>query len=519
MGFHSTPRRDVAWVPLLALLKASTAMEIIRTVGRVALTFIPFILFKNHASRRFLRHVEKHKADHPGVELPGHSEKMLAKKSKMLRGIRQRTLLFHALMFTPIILFWVTVIACMERTPLTGRWRLILLSPEEEDEIANQLAGPGWYQAVGEIIAKDGPPTIIPPSDWRYAWVRDTLRSLETAIPHLGDEHALEPVWLDRGPDDIPLPPPADYPLRPRPRGTEYIRQIMSQMPWACSVVSPPSIPHIIPGPPYSLILIDDPNSCNAFSYGFGPDGAGGIVVFSGFLDKIVERHPAPNMKTMVNVPLSEETSWWASLFGSVMSVTPPVQHLQPTPAQTSDLAILLAHELSHLILSHHLETLSSFTIFVPGMLSIVSDVLRTLLFPVTMFFGPFVNDAVANLGKAGSTELSKLGELCSTVKQEIEADVVSARLLAYAGFDPRLAMAFWEHRAMVPSTAECTPGSAIKQEKDKSTVAMKIMGSGHPINEVRIEKLRDELARWRRERDRVVDELQALSARRPEHS
>ena len=48
------------------------------------------------------------------------------------------------------------------------RWRLILLSPEEEDEISAQLAGPGWYHAVGEILSQDGTtPHLISPDDWR----------------------------------------------------------------------------------------------------------------------------------------------------------------------------------------------------------------------------------------------------------------------------------------------------------------------------------------------------------------
>jgi len=74
------------------------------------------------------------------------------------------------------------------------------------------------------------------------------------------------------------------------------------------------------------------------------------------------------------------------------------------------------------------LETLSSVTILAPGVLSIFTDAIRALLFPWTMIFGPFVNDAVAQLGKVGSVEISKMGEHCTSVKQEIEADVVSAR-------------------------------------------------------------------------------------------
>jgi hypothetical protein len=310
---------------------------------------------------------------------------------------------------------------------------LILLSPEEEDDIATQLAGSGWYRAVGEMISKPGPPKLVPPSDWRYAWVRDTLRTLEAVIPRLGDEKSLAPVWLERGDDDVPLPPPADYPLRPRPRAAEYVRQLI-QSNW-----SAPS--HVIAGPPYSLIVVDDPDARNAFSFGFGPDGAGGIVVYSGFLDDLLskkKKKAAPTEPSGADdggggsASQSAGTSIWSKLFGGgggllFTAPPPPAQH-HPTLEQTADLAILLAHELSHLVLSHHLETLSSMTIFVPGVLSLLSDFIRALVFPVTMLLGPFVNDAVADFGKRSSGELSKLGEYCTSTKQEIEADVVSAR-------------------------------------------------------------------------------------------
>lgn len=36
------------------------------------------------------------------------------------------------------------------------------------------------------------------------------------------------------------------------------------------------------------------------------------------------------------------------------------------------------------------------------------------------------------------------------------------------------------------------------------------IVGPGHPVNEVRVEKLREELHRWRTERQRVLAKLQA---------
>lgn len=482
-SFHTTPRRHGApIIPfLLSALKASTALEVARTTARVALTFIPIILFKNHKTRRNLEWAAVH-----GKEV---SEE---KKATMLQRIRKRTILFHILLFMPFTLFWATILASMERTPLTGRWRLILLSPEEEDEIANQLAGQGWYQAVGEILSQDGPPKIVPSSDWRYKWVRDTLRRLENVIPVLQSEHALEPVWLERGADDKPLPPPADFPLRPRPRGSEYLR-------WFCEKAvdrQTNPAPHTISGPPYSLLVIDKPDASNAFSYGFGPDGGGGVVIYSGFLDDILSHScetPPP--------PSASKQSWNSYLLGSFFSSLPQSSHPIPTPEQTSELAILLAHELAHLVLSHHLETLSSVTIIAPGVLSILSDTVRALLFPITMLFGPFVNDAVAQLGKVGSGEFSKVGEYCTSVHQEIEADVVSARLLAHAGFDARQAVHFWETRQEDTKNRECSASSANLPANSSPNIARRIMGSTHPMNETRVIKLKRELVRWELER------------------
>ncbi|KAJ7035082.1 hypothetical protein C8F04DRAFT_1100034 [Mycena alexandri] len=487
-AFHSTPsRKGAPLIPLLAILKASAAMELVRTAGRVVLTVIPVLLFKNHKTRRHLKYAALH-----GVPVSEEKSKSL------LRKIRNRTLLFHLLFFIPGLLFWSTIFASLERTPLTGRWRLIILSPEEEDEIAAQLAGPGWYQAVGEILSQDGPAQLIPPTDWRYGWVRDTLRELERTIPTLINEEEICKNWSSGGYDDVPLPPPAEYPLRPRPRAVEYLRMWCDHMCNNLPVVPPP---HSIPGPPYSLLVVDKPDASNAFSYGFGPDGGGGVVVYSGFLDEILARAPPENE---VTAPLAP-SSWLSSLVGGIFSSAPsPPTHPVPTPSQTAELAVLLSHELAHLVLSHHLETLSSATIIIPGVMSIFSDVVRVVIFPFTMMFGPFVNDAVAQLGKIGSGELEKVGEYCTSVKQEIEADVVSARLLAHAGYDARKAITFWENRSS-NAAAECSSAAAAVERKTEGAGAgsfvHNITGSRHPVSDVRVNSLKEELLRWETER------------------
>lgn len=264
---------------------------------------------------------------------------------------------------------------------------------------------------------------------------------------------------------------------------------------------------HVIAGPPYSLLIADRPDAANAFSYGFGPDGACGIVVYSGFLDEILSK-AAPvhsSSGSASETPQPQESSWLSYLFGTLFSMPstyPTVSsHPIPTEEQTTELAILLAHEVAHLVLSHHIETLSSGTIIVPAIVSMVADVGRTLLFPVTMLFGPFFNDAIAQLGRVGSGHLSELGEYCTSVKQEIEADVVSARLLAYAGFDARKAVEFWESRQDAPKSGQCSSAKRSDTPSGPWSPAMPIMGASHPVHEERIEKLKSELVRWELEK------------------
>jgi hypothetical protein len=86
------------------------------------------------------------------------------------------------------------------------------------------------------------------------------------------------------------------------------------------------------------------------------------------------------------------------------------------------------------------------------------------------------------------------------------------SRLLAHAGFDPRSAVRFWEDRADDRQASECVASAAFdpehRDEQERSTFALRIMGKGHPVNQVRVEKLREELDRWRTEREHVLTEL-----------
>lgn len=80
------------------------------------------------------------------------------------------------------------------------------------------------------------------------------------------------------------------------------------------------------------------------------------------------------------------------------------------------------------------------------------------------------------------------------------------SRLLAYAGFDPRRAVTFWENRHDTVETAECTRAKAEKKEEyDSKSLIRKLVGPSHPLNVVRVDKLKEELARWETERYKAI--------------
>jgi hypothetical protein len=84
--------------------------------------------------------------------------------------------------------------------------------------------------------------------------------------------------------------------------------------------------------------------------------------------------------------------------------------------------------------------------------------------------------------------------------------------LLAHAGFDARRAVLFWESQQADSNVTEC---SAVVTENVETrvlsdgslTVARRIMGSGHPVHEARVEKLKEELQRWETEKQSAIQE------------
>jgi hypothetical protein len=288
-------------------------------------------------------------------------------------GLKRSRKILIGLLLSPFVMIFAVYLAGMERVPLTGRWRIILLTPEEEDAISSSLAGQNWYRSVINLLTtpEHPAPPVVPLDDWRWRWVQTTLRRLEAAAIAESKE-GLHLQQYTSGPERI-LIPTAQYPLKPRPR-----------MSWMLHTALPGGDPntgneHLTLGPPYSVMIMQKEEK-NAFSYGFGGKGAGGIVVFTGLLDDILKiRDTIP---PTTPEPTQSFFGSFAAIFAS--SSTPPRTSTQPTEEQTLHLASVLAHEMGHLLLSHHLETLSQQQVLWPSILGLTMDLTRAFVWPIT---------------------------------------------------------------------------------------------------------------------------------------
>jgi hypothetical protein len=113
---------------VISYRQSSAGLEVARTAGRIALTFVPVLFLKNLGSRKYIQYATVN--GNPVSE---------EKKSILLKRIRNRTILFYILLFTPLTLFWAAIMASLERTPLTGRYGfyffqlLLLIYPPDGD--------------------------------------------------------------------------------------------------------------------------------------------------------------------------------------------------------------------------------------------------------------------------------------------------------------------------------------------------------------------------------------------------
>ncbi|GAA5857879.1 hypothetical protein JCM1840_000949 [Sporobolomyces johnsonii] len=567
-------------LPLAAVLKSSAALHCLTFLTRISLTLLPLSLRSKclHVLRtRYLRDPAslgsrifgRFALDRHGDPL-GRDSSFLTRWNALI-GV-------PLLVLAPLFLLALVALASLERTPITGRWRIVMLSPAEEAELVDSIlsAGAAPAAATTSQAALDGAPegtsldwvtilrqvlalpdegvdpatgrrmllggVVLDERDWRVRWTEAVLRALEKGVVD-----GLAGTAGGAGGAEVLRPPPTAYPLESRPADDHS---------WTGELVLSK---HLEQGKAplkveYDVLVIDRDES-NAFSFGFGPDRAGGavgeggrgrrgvIVVYTGFLHEILGSSSSmPSVSASASAP-SPPPSRLSSLFSRASPSANPaptdpiaanlVPPVLPSQEQTKSLAVLLSHELAHLCLSHTLESYASTSLLVPHLSRLTSDVLRTLLYPLTALLGPFINDALGrSLNEGAQGGFGCIGHAvnsCESRRLESEADVVALRLLAGSGIDPRFALEFWSDRLVVHSSSSPAasgsssppPSTAMPHLSHPNPLRLHYSKEGgvegfmrsHPVDEERVERIRRELESWERWRDGMRAREEALAA------
>lgn len=425
-------------LPLVAALKSTAAVNVIMVISRIALTALPLSLrakFIYAVRERYLRDPEGAsswlrkviKMHHPNGEVVNGQAMRL-----------NASLFLPALILAPVVLTLAIIAASFERTPVTGRLRVMMLSPAEETDLVSSILAVGearqernprdWVSilrsvleledegvsaATGRRILLGG--EVLDERDWRVRWTSAVLRRLETGVPMLATEggRAGASGGAAGGLQETLLqPPPTRYPLAPRATS-----MTAEQLGWKGSLYMGKHRDGSAGTPTgaelaceYDLLVIerDEPN---AFSFGFGPDeidagpdskGRRGVVVvytgeqcvlmrtfqdadkllaLPGFINDILgDSAPISAPPTPPASPTTPSSSMFTNFLGrsSTYSTPTPLPNLEPTVLptreQTQSLAVLLSHELAHLVLSHTLESYASTSLLIPHLSKLGSD-------------------------------------------------------------------------------------------------------------------------------------------------
>ncbi|GAA6041135.1 hypothetical protein JCM8097_004133 [Rhodosporidiobolus ruineniae] len=601
-------------LPLAAVLKSSAALNCLTLLTRLSLTLLP-LSFRG----RVVHALRTKYASDPSSLSSSLFGRLIVQRGCVAAleqpsgffGRWNAVVGFPLLALAPVVLLALVALASLERTPVTGRWRIVMLSPAEEAELVDGILAPApafsagsgavdpallegtsrdWVQILRRVLSLPdegvSPTTgrrillggeVLDPRDWRVRWAEAVLRALEK-----GGEAALvgssssASSLSSSSPSGVLPPPPTSYPYEPRAEPSlaqagwtdEFMFSKLfaspDRPPCACMNASSALAAeahyktmeeHAAHAekdkiPPlrveYDLLVVDRPDA-NAFSFGFGPDRAAGavgegekgrrgvIVVYTGFINEILGSSSAPSFASTASPPSPPSSSGlFSSLSTPCPRPSPPVPAADldpivayavpstlPSQAQTKSLAVLLSHELAHLCLDHTLEAYASTGLVVPHLMRLGSDVLRTFLYPVTALLGPFLNDALGRTlhegAQGGFGVLGQAVNSCESRKLEAEADKVALRLLAGSGIDPHYALEFWADRlalsthspdassssaspAFSSSRLPPQPPQGIRQHSHSHTHgAVDGLLRSHPVDEERVEAIKDELEEWER--------------------
>lgn len=344
----------------IAFLKSSTFVKLVGAVSKVSFSAVASLRLM---ARRILRwwHGEE------------NYKRMRLERRK--QGVRHRHFrrTIGVLIWIPFTLIGLVFLASMERTPVWGRWRVILLSTDEEALLLKQFllaGGPpdakleenvprDWLSIMRSALGDQGPEGTLgglqvldPAKDWRAAWAKDVFSKLQDGIRSLNlteiKEEQHDDVHDIAGTRYIVKAPV--FPLSVRPSTLKAHGESDGDVPTNGPLLTR-----------YGVLVVDGP-LCNAFSIGFGParmlrdgngeEAPGVVVIYTGLLDAILQGR---------DCQIATETNSLLKAFGLFGSIaTPSVQPVGPTKYETDKLASILAHELGHVLLSHSLESIAA---------------------------------------------------------------------------------------------------------------------------------------------------------------
>ena len=279
----------------------------------------------------------------------------------------------------------IAILASYERTPVWGRWRIIMMSTDEEATLVEEFLKPGspqgahldnttardWLAILRAASEEDasppgtlmGMPVLDPRFDWRARWVMDVFSQLEDGIKrvNLTSDHVKDGYNVVQIGSATFAVPPIEYPLTIRPAALRHHGRAEDEH------VEGPLVTR------YGCLVVESP-VCNAFSLGFGPalqsdtnkseEAPGVVVVFTGLLDEIFrgQEKRLLDQKLGAEKPSQGASNALFGVFQQAAAVSPPHPNIpvMPTKHESDQLASTLAHELGHLLLSHSLETYSS---------------------------------------------------------------------------------------------------------------------------------------------------------------
>lgn len=237
--------------PLILLLKSGTVLKAVGVISKLSLVLAATLRF---SGRRVLTwwHGEHHSPLQPPTDATSSS-----KKSNTIRHFRRTTIF---LVLLPFGLFGVVVLASLEYAPIWGRWRIIAMSTDEEQEILYESLRPALLHAmhtrsahdVGQHVEEDsdlltsqnwlailrsasggnevgntsglfaGYRVVNGQDDWRARWVSEVLRRLDYAVAECALSSANRCVAEFAQENESSLPasfdiPPVQYSLSMRP--------------------------------------------------------------------------------------------------------------------------------------------------------------------------------------------------------------------------------------------------------------------------------------------------------------